>query len=153
MSSPYAFHRDLERAKPYEEIIDAYFERKRHKVKIATSRQQRNGIDRIVLTEDGREFSVEYKIDISSARTGNFFIELLAFDLPNKLGWYFTSQADVFVLMSPGVGISFVSRKTLDSIVRAELDFKPRFNCTKERAKTLGLLIPVKKFKPKEVTG
>lgn len=84
-----------------EQCLDRHFS-KRYDIDPVDGKQQRQGIDRIWTHKgDGREYTVEYKTDSRTAETGNVFIETMSVDTEEKLGWAYTSKAQLLVYYVP----------------------------------------------------
>lgn len=109
----------------------------------ANLEEQKYGVDFFVtpkIRERGdSEFSLEVKADFRSVTTGNFYIET---QLPDKLGWAHTCQADILLIVRGDCGLF-----TTPTYIRSQLE-KWGTECkladTNERANytSQGLLVP-----------
>lgn len=97
MVKTYYFSDQLDKAEEYERKLDRYFS-KWYDIRTVGMDAQRRGIDRIYRNDD-RKLAVEYKTDFLTQRTGNVFIETVSVDRTGKLGWAWTSQADIIVYL------------------------------------------------------
>jgi hypothetical protein len=129
-------------------LLDGYFS-KLYRLTPATLAEEENGIDRVAFRPDGRQVCLEYKTDILADKSGNAFIEVVAYDgeRGQREGWAYTSRADMIVYFLP-----FSNRLLL--IRPARLRFKlPAWEARYRREKvqnqgrtewvTVGLLIPL----------
>jgi hypothetical protein len=101
----YDFDRQLAEGDRGETFLDAFFRARGHAIRRATLEEQRQGIDRVFTTPEGRVSRVEYKTDYLSAKTGNAFIETVSVDSQGKMGWALTAQADYLIYYIPGRAI------------------------------------------------
>jgi len=84
-----------------ESILDTFFMSLDYEVKEVGITDQRIGIDRIIVTPDGKELKIEYKTDTLTASTGNVFIETISSTKSGALGWALKTQADYVVYFVP----------------------------------------------------
>lgn len=99
---PYNFDEQLEIGAKHEHTLDLYFLRF-FEVKAVPMELQKLGLDRI-FTYKGtpkRRLSVEYKADEMAGLTNNAFIETLSNSSNGKLGWAYTSVAQLLVYYVP----------------------------------------------------
>lgn len=86
--------------------------------------QQRQGIDRILTTQDGRLVTLEYKTDYRAVKTGNAYIETVSVckdGVVEKRGWVHTTQAEWVLYFTPGTTEGTVYALKPDRL-REELD-------------------------------
>ena len=108
----YDFHQQLSQGEDDEAVLDAFFSRF-YAIETATAELQRLGIDRIFTARaNGMRKSVEYKSDVTAARTGNAFIETISVDTAGKKGWAFTCCAQYLVYYVPPTGVAYVWQVT-----------------------------------------
>lgn len=91
----------------YEEELDSIFARW-YEIEPVSQADQSAGIDRVFTSPDGREFTIEYKSDSRAAETGNAFIETLSVSTTGRLGWAYTSRAQVLVYYVPELSIAYL---------------------------------------------
>lgn len=84
-----------------ERILDAFFMSLGYEVEEVNMAEQRKGIDRIIVTPDGKELKIEYKTDALTASTGNVFIETISSTKSGALGWALKTQANFVVYYVP----------------------------------------------------
>lgn len=93
----YDFREQLNEGKKGEWVMDKYHAPLYH-VKKVDMELERVGIDRIYITKaTGMQYHVEIKTDFMSQDTGNIVVETVSVDTDNKIGWGYTSQADVII--------------------------------------------------------
>ena len=102
------FNDSLKEGKKGEAVLDIYFQGMGFTTSPASLPIERCGIDRTFLSPSGSKFTVEYKTDFHTARTGNAFIETISFDDGAKSihGWALTSLAQVLVYYIPQEGMA-----------------------------------------------
>src|SRR5690349_24780228 len=103
----YHFDEQNTRGGKGEAFLDTFFAERGHYIQKATRGQQRLGIDRVFLKDDGI-VQVEYKTDLLAHKTGRVFVETISMDSNGKQGWVFTSHADVIVYFIPGLKVIYV---------------------------------------------
>lgn len=96
----YDFSTQLYRGADSERTLDRYFGRW-YVVEPVSMELQRLGIDRKFTAPNGVVWMVEYKADETAARTGNAFIETVSVDRAAKMGWAYTSAAQMLVYFVP----------------------------------------------------
>ena len=84
-----------------ERILDAFFMSLGYEVEEVDLKSQRRGIDRIIVTPDGKELKIEYKTDALTASTGNVFIETISSTKSGALGWALKTNADYVIYFVP----------------------------------------------------
>lgn len=104
-NTPYEFDKQLALGKQGEAWLDALFTKRGAHVRAVDMDQQRSGIDREFIIPGGRRYTVEYKTDLISIRSGCMFLELVSNTVTGKCGWLFTTQADYLVYHAIGVGV------------------------------------------------
>jgi len=108
MATTHDFATALAYGEEKERELDAFFEERWGYIAEPVSMaQQRQGIDRVLyLPEDPtKRVTVEYKSEPMAAKTGNSFVETIAYDnRGGKLGWAFTCSADWLVYYIPPQG-------------------------------------------------
>ena len=113
------------------------------------------GIDRIwTHRQSGRRWTVEYKHDTLAHKTGNVFVETVSVDSAEKMGWAYTSGAQILVYYVVEGEYAFVVR--MPEIER-RLDYWQSFYqhkaaTTVDKAanrsyKTWGVLVPLLTFR------
>ena len=94
----------LSQADMLEREIDRCFCGDYH-IKRVTRASQKKGVDRIlVCKKTGLRYTVEYKTDQRTADTGNIFVETISVDEPLRLGWAYTSYAQLLAYHVPQWG-------------------------------------------------
>lgn len=109
------------------------------------------GIDRIwIHRETGRRWSVEYKHDTIAHRTENGFVETVSVVEANKLGWAYTSCAQMLIYYVVEGEYAFVLRMEdverrvdLWRIQYPEKDTTTVDKSTGESYRTRGVLVPL----------
>lgn len=100
-STLHTFDKSFEGSKLYDAELDKYFG-VAYEIRKATRDQERMGIDRIFVHRvTGTWYYVEYKTDHRTPDTGNVFVETISVDTADKIGWAFTSAAQVLVYFVP----------------------------------------------------
>ncbi len=148
----HTFDKSHEKAKLYEVELDKYFEQA-YRITPATREQERAGVDRFfehLVT--GVQYSVEYKTDHETPRTGNVFVETMSMETTQKLGWAYTSLAQVLVYFVPGQ--EYALRADMTAIKRCMSKWSVYREATAwnrsrsgEYYRTLGRLVPVGEFR------
>jgi hypothetical protein len=91
--------------------LDDYFSRWFEITLVDNILQRLVGFDRVFEDKrDGHRYSVEYKTDHRGHKTGNVFIELEANSKNGKLGWAYTSTAQLLAYYLPQPGLIFITR-------------------------------------------
>lgn len=139
----YDFDRQLAEGEAGEAFLDEFFRRRGHTVRPATREEQRQGIDRFIITPAGREMKVEYKTDHVAARTGNAFVETVSVDTAGKMGWALTSQADYLVYFIPGQMIVVLPLRSLRWALPGWMREYPVRTAANNGYTTHGLLVPL----------
>jgi hypothetical protein len=65
-----------------------------YRLRLANVDEQRQGIDRVVIDDDGCDTTIDYKCDTRAAQTGNLFAETVSNARTGRLGWALTSRAE-----------------------------------------------------------
>ena len=113
----------------------------------AIKKYQQVGIDRILTRPDGTTVNVEYKFDLTSAKTGNIFFETVSVDKQNIPGWGWRSQADYWIFLLPTGEVLVVEPAKLRHLVwqyRLEAEEKEIKNVGYN---TVGVPIPLPKVR------
>jgi hypothetical protein len=145
------FDDSFEGVKPYEAELDKYFSTA-YEIQPASREQERSGVDRIFTHKaSGLRYSVEYKVDMHTATTGNVFIETTSVDSEDKCGWALTSTAQILMYFIPQWGK--VLRCNMLDVKRSLADWEcyplqrvPNESRTGERYNTLGRLVKLDAF-------
>ena len=142
----YHFDEQNLRGRKGEAFLDAFFRERGHYIQRATRGQQRLGIDRVFLKDNGL-VRVEYKTDLLAHQTGKVFIETVSSDADDKQGWVYTSQADVIVYFIPGLRVIYVvpPGKLRDHIDGWQAAYPTRA-APNEEYSTHGILVPIEEF-------
>lgn len=90
MAQIYDFKTQLQVGETGEGLIDKVIDELGFESTPASYLMQTQGIDRIILTDDGIIFTAEYKTDTLAHKTGNAFIEFIVGERP---GWAVGSYA------------------------------------------------------------
>lgn len=104
MVKTFSFVDQLEKGESAEKVLDIYFS-KWYTIYPVNMDMQRKGIDRLFerrqLSDDPMLekdiIKIEYKSDSRTQDTGNCFVETKSVMELGKLGWAYTSQADILV--------------------------------------------------------
>ena len=121
MAEAYQFEKQLAKGKEVERRLDLFFASQFDAIEEVDMASERQGIDRIYHKGD-RAWTIEYKADWKSHRTGNFFADTVAYGtyddsgtfIVGKPGWVFTTTADylIYTVMlpddEPDMGIAYV---------------------------------------------
>lgn len=100
----YDFDDSLTQGQAGESELDEYFGQW-YRIEPVGMALQLLGIDRIFTAKDsGVVWMVEYKTDVTAARTGNAFIETVSVDIANKKGWAYTCAAHMLIYYIPPTG-------------------------------------------------
>lgn len=151
-STVHTFDKSYEAAKLYEDELDKYFGQA-YELQKATRLEERRGIDRLFRHRaSGVCYSVEYKTDHKAHETGNVFVETMSVDTADKLGWAFTSTAQVLVYFVPQhetalrADMLTIKRKLCEWNIYPEA---PAWNKSRsgELYRTLGRLVPLEVFR------
>ena len=101
-TKPYDFDEQMQRGNAGADRLDAVFRDRYKQLVLPVDREwERRGIDRVFLTPSGNGWTVEYKTDITGARTHNCFVEMVSVVEHNVLGWAYTSQAEMLAHYLP----------------------------------------------------
>ncbi len=152
MTKVYDFKTQLDRGVEAEKLVADYLDRMGFYVEEAKDMAlQRKGIDYFVVSPTGVLMSVEIKTDFRAAETGNVFLETVSvekYGIVDKLGWIYTSAAQVLVYYVTGLEeIYFVDMTAFKMKVA---DFKEWYREVEIKNKTYvgrGLVMPLKDFK------
>lgn len=148
----HTFDKSLKAAKLYESELDKHFVQS-FNINPATLEQERLGIDRFFEHRASRVcYSVEYKTDHKTPETGNVFIETMSVDTAGKLGWAYTSLAQVLVYFVPEH--EYAMRADMTAVKR----MLPEWQAYREAAawnrsrsgdyyRTVGKLVPLEEFR------
>lgn len=101
MTTIFRFDKQLAEGEDGERVLDEHFGAKYDIIPVPME-LQKLGIDRIFQDrETGMRWSVEYKTDARAGDTNNLFVETVSVDATGKLGWAYTSCAQVVVVYTP----------------------------------------------------
>lgn len=143
----YDFNTQLIKGESKEGVLDTFYSRLFHVRKVDMS-MQRIGIDRLFVSRrNGSVYSVEYKADGRTSETGNVFIETVSVDVSNKLGWAYTSCAQVLLYFVPQNGV--VYRTTMMNVRMHLADWLGMFDMRPIKNNgyyTKGIVVPVEEF-------
>ena len=141
------FGRNLRLGHEREAVLDAFFSVRGFDIYPATPEEQRTGIDRWFNGELGGRFSVEYKSDSTSQRTGNAFVETVSVDTEDKPGWALTCKADCLMYYVLGHEVIYCFRP---EVIRAVLlpwrRQYPEVPVQNDGYQTWGLKVPLEEF-------
>jgi hypothetical protein len=148
----HTFDKSFEDARLYEAELDKFFGQS-YEITKATRAEERKGIDRFFRHLASKvAYSVEYKTDHKTAETGNVFVEAMSVDTAGKLGWAYTSCAQVLVYFVPQLETAF--RADMTAVKRALDNWsvypeRPAWNRSRsgEYYRTLGYLVPLGVFR------
>jgi hypothetical protein len=141
----YRFRQQLSLGAQGEAVLDAYFG-ERWDITPASPSEQRHGIDRwfVSRANPSRRVAVEYKTDHTAGRTHNAFIETVSVDTAGKLGWAYTSAAQMLLYYVPEDERVFVIPLTgLRRALSRWLDRYPKRYIPNEGYHTHGILVPL----------
>lgn len=106
------------------------------------------GIDRVWVEKNTRvRYSVEYKADEMTAKTGNAFVETVSIDTEDKPGWAYTCVAQILVYYIPQWRKAWLLSPM--AIKNKLEEWKKKYKevpANNNGYKTLGLLVPWKVF-------
>jgi len=166
----YDFNRQLARGEAAEKLLDELIHQETpwYPLAVTDLEVQRRGIDRILLDKPAQGVadslftiassggflkSAEYKADFTGARTHNCFVEMISVREQNKLGWAYTSQADLLVHWLPQpTSLAYVIpfeelRRNLDTWRELYPSRNiPNGENNQHRYTTTGLLVPQAEF-------
>jgi hypothetical protein len=141
----YSFRQQLSRGAQGESVLDAYFA-DRWIITPASPSEQRHGIDRwfVSRTNPSRRVAIEYKTDRTAGRTHNAFIETVSVDTAGKLGWAYTSAAQMLLYYVPEEAqIYIIQLVNLRRALHGWLDRYPKRYIPNEGYHTHGVLVPL----------
>lgn len=144
----YSFQGQLNRGENYECVLDEYFSKKLKVEKVSMS-AQKSGIDRVFTTcgKSKYRYSVEYKSDELTKKTGNVFIETVSVDKDEKPGWAYSSCAQMLIYYTVGMNkvyaIPMLTLKNLVPLWVEKYEEKPVQN---NGYKTYGVAVPLGEF-------
>lgn len=143
----YEFDEQLDKGHGYETRLDKYFSKWYSVHPIEEQAVQRMGIDRRFTGPTGAVYSVEYKTDERAGETGNVFIETVSVDTENKLGWAYTSCAQILAYYIPALQTIYLAYMTsVKESVRQWNDIYPIRRIPNRGYHTIGLLVPIPIF-------
>ncbi len=145
----YDFKEDIIKGQFYEAQLDKYFQASGEysSIFLATEVQQRQGIDRVFVSEkDGQlvHFLVEYKSDWLAGQTRNAFIETVSNNVNGSEGWSVKSKADLLVYYVIGSGMILIIG--MDTLRESLPDFIWRYplkKCQNKNYCSFGRLVPI----------
>lgn len=148
----HSFDKSFQTSKVYEAELDKHFGQA-YEITDATRNEERSGIDRFFAHRiSGVRYSVEYKTDHVTPRTGNVFVETTSVDTAGKLGWAYTSMAQVLIYYIPEH--EYALRADMTTIKRqlpawTTYPEAPAWNKSRsgETYRTLGRLVPLEEFR------
>jgi hypothetical protein len=125
-----------------EQVLDSFFSKYFKIIKPKT-----NLIDRIFVSKKAI-FSIEYKTDYKAAETNNLFIETVANINLSKLGWVYTSPAQIIVFYIPNTGlIMAVNTLKLRAKIPKWKSLYTLRECRNQNYNSRGILVPIKTIK------
>jgi hypothetical protein len=143
----YEFDEQLDKGHGYETRLDKYFSRWYSVHPIEDMAVQRMGIDRRFTGPTGAAYSVEYKTDERAGETGNVFIETVSVDCDNKLGWAYTSCAQILAYYIPLLQKIYLAYMTnVKDSVKGWSEVYPIRRIPNRGYYTIGLLVPIHEF-------
>lgn len=147
-TQPFQFDAQLRDGERGERILDRRFARW-YEIQPVADFLQRAGIDRLWKCRDtGREFWVEYKTDRRAAETGRIFVETVSVTTAGKLGWAYTSKAQLLVTYIPDQKVALVTQMTtIKRLLPEWLREYPQAPARNEGYETIGLLVPIEDFR------
>lgn len=146
MREPYDFDEQLRMGHEHELALDAYFSQI-WQVDLVPMEDQYKGIDRLYKWQDGRTMTVEYKADEASARTGNFFIEIMSQVEHERLGWGYISRSQVLIIYSPDRGVAWsASMLEVRKLVKSWEERFPLRDVPNKSWTTRGVCVPIEVF-------
>jgi hypothetical protein len=141
----YSFQAQLGQGKRAEDFLDHYFARWFRIQPVALDTELRDGYDRIFTRKrDGEQLKIEYKADWQAADSKNAFIETISVYEERKLGWVYTSQADMLIYFVPPLGV--IHMVPLGAIRFVLPGWKLRYrevHAPNEGYRTYGVLVPL----------
>ena len=140
----YDFQTQFKEGKVAEAAMDNFFQQW-YEITPVSRDAERKGVDRIFThKDDGRKYVVEYKADSVAAKTGNVFVETVSVDTSNKLGWAYTSYAQLLIVYIPPKGDIFVCHMSLvKGLLPVWTKLYPLKSSQNDGYKTWGVLVPL----------
>jgi hypothetical protein len=132
----------------HEKFLDEFFSNW-YAIRGVSLQAQKWGIDRIFTNRvDKKTWTVEYKSDEISHRTGNIFVEIVSVDTEHKPGWAYSSCAQLLAYYI--VGESKVCMALMTNIkIKAE-EWKQKYRTVEVKNNgynTVGILVPLEVFR------
>jgi len=147
MTIEYDFEEQLKKGKEKELFLDNYFSQW-YSISGVSRLHEKAGIDRIFHDNGGRVFTVEYKSDNITHKTGNFFVETLSVKEENKLGWAYTSQSQLILYFVPEWKTVYViDTVRLKKLLLSWIKIYPEKNVSNKGYTTVGIPVPKSEFK------
>lgn len=145
----YSFGGRIDAVREYEKRLDEYFYNRGIEIYAvsAGSGLDKSGVDRI-FKQDGREWKIQYKVDLLAQKTGNGCIELISRDDIGAIGWGFTTQADYYIYYVADIGPAYlidckIIKQTITTWGKRKYPVKPTFN---QKYNTWNMLVPLDEF-------
>ena len=133
--------RDVERR--WVPTLDRWVRGSGYALRTVTLDDEFRGIDRFVVADDGREVSVEYKVDEQWRKTRNAFIEVVSNAKTNRPGWALSCQSTwLLYFLTPERVLVCLMAKLRRQVPRWRQRFptKPAHN---DGYDTLGICVPL----------
>lgn len=152
----YLFHQQNKVGQKGEAILDNFLKSLGFTLRLATRREQRSGIDRIMMYpggtgDDAVSFSLEYKTDEKAHKTGNAFLETISVERAGEaeiLGWLWSCQADRILYYVVGWDAVYQCHPRVLRYYSEEwLEKYPLRRVKNKDYYTTGLLVPLKVIK------
>lgn len=103
----------------------------------------RAGVDRWLTRPDGSVVGVDYKIDVRSAETGRYFVELISNDERGSPGWAVKPSRATFILFfTPPRDVVVVDLDRLRAAVEIWKDQYRRRAAANKTYQTIGICVP-----------
>jgi hypothetical protein len=138
----YNFAAQLADGQAGETFLDGFFAELGYVVEPVSEELQLRGIDRLMTGSNGPVY-VEYKTDYHN--TGRAFVETQSTE--KRLGWAFTSQAEILVYFLPVLAVVYVMRLTaMRNHLNHWLKAYPSADVPNEGWVTRGVIVPLTEF-------
>lgn len=141
---PYNFNAQVKQGKKGEALLDEYYS-EWCEITRANGDQERKGIDRFYVTyASGRHWSIQYKTDFMSQRTGNMFVETVSVDTTDTPGWAYTCTAKALIWLRYYEGEMLVIQP--EALRHYLPEWKQKYRIVpvqNEDYRTIGVLVPL----------
>ena len=116
MTMTYDFQQQLKFGKEMEDLLDIFFSKWYDIEEVSLADEKERGIDRIFTARGTKNtYTIEYKADSQSGRTGNFYIEADIVQSSGNVtqGWARKTQADKVIYFAVPTAIYILDAETI----------------------------------------